>query len=155
MKLTTLCYLEKDGKYLMLYRNRKKNDENGGKWIGVGGKFENNETPYECMCREVLEETGLIVTSAGMRGIVTFVSDKFGCEYMFLQTVDGFEGTLQSCDEGELEWIDKSEVYELPMWEGDRIFLKLLANDAPYFDLKLCYEDEKLAQAYLDGKRIV
>ena len=138
----------------MLYRNRKQNDENGGKWIGVGGKFENNETPFECMRREVLEETGLLVTSAKMRGIVTLVSDKYGCEYMFLYTVDGFEGTLHKCDEGELEWIDKSKVYELPMWEGDAIFLKLLANDAPYFDLKLCYEGEKLVSALLDGKKI-
>lgn len=154
MKLTTLCYVEKDEKYLMLYRNRKKDDENGGKWIGVGGKFENNETPFECMRREVFEETGLVVTGAKMRGIVTFVSDKFGCEYMFLYTVNDFEGTLHKCDEGELEWIDKSKIYELPMWEGDAIFLDLLAKDAPYFDLKLCYEDEKLVLALLDGKKI-
>jgi len=155
MKLTTLCYVEKDGKYLMLYRNRKKNDENGGKWIGVGGKFEQDETPHECMCREVWEETGLSVTDASLRGIVTFVSDVFGCEYMFLYTVTGFEGELKSCDEGELEWIEKSRVYDLPMWEGDAIFLKLLADGAPYFDLKLCYEGEKIASAYLDGKKIV
>ena len=155
MKLTTLCYVEKDGKYLMLYRNRKKNDENGGKWIGVGGKFESGETPNECMRREILEETGLSVKKAQLCGIVTFVSDVFGCEYMFLYTVTEFEGELKPCDEGELEWIDKSKVFSLPMWEGDRIFLELLAKNAPYFDLKLCYEGEKLAQAYLDGERIV
>lgn len=155
MKLTTLCYVEKDEKYLMLYRNRKKNDENGGKWIGVGGKFEENETPNECMRREVFEETGLSVKKADLRGIVTFVSDVFGCEYMFLYTVTEFEGEQRSCDEGELEWIDKSKVFSLPMWEGDRIFLELLAKNAPYFDLKLCYVGEKLVKAYLDGERIV
>lgn len=154
MKLTTLCYIEKDGKYLMLYRNRKKNDENGGKWIGVGGKFEESETPFECMRREVFEETGLSVISAQMRGIVTFVSDVFGCEYMFLYTVSEFFGELRACDEGELEWIDKNKVYDLPMWEGDAIFLRLLASDEPYFDLKLCYTGEKLTSAYLNAKKI-
>ena len=144
MKLTTLCYVEKDEKYLMLYRNRKKDDENCGKWIGVGGKFENNETPFECMRREVFEETGLVVTGAKMRGIVTFVSDKFGCEYMFLYTVNDFEGTLHKCDEGELEWIDKTKLLSLPMWEGDRIFLELLDTDIPFFSLKLCYSGDKL-----------
>lgn len=155
MKLTTLCYIEKDGKYLMLYRNRKKNDENGGKWIGVGGKLEKDETPFECMRREILEETGFCVISAKIRGVVTFVSDVFGCEYMFLYTVNEFSGTLKECDEGELEWIDKTKLYELSMWEGDRIFLDLLAKDTPYFDLKLRYEGEKLSEAYLDGARIV
>ena len=154
MKLTTLCYVEKDEKYLMLYRNRKKNDENGGKWIGVGGKFENNETPFECMRREVFEETGLVVTGAKMRGIVTFVSDKFGCEYMFLYTVNDFEGTLHKCDEGELEWIERTQLRNLSLWEGDKIFLKLLEDDEPFFSLKLCYDGDKLTKAVLNGKEI-
>ena len=155
MKLSTLCYLEKDGKYLMLYRNKKKNDENAGKWIGVGGKFEANESPLQCMKREIFEETGFLVKSAALRSIVTFVSDEYETEYMFLYTVSEFEGDLSTCDEGDLKWIDKDKIYDLPMWEGDRIFLERIAKDHPYFDLKLVYEKNKLVSAILDGEEII
>lgn len=154
MKLSSLCYLEKDGKYLMLYRNKKKNDENAGKWIGVGGKFEENESPLECMRREVLEETGFLVKAATLRSVVTFVSDCFETEYMFLYTVTDFEGKLLECSEGELSWIPKDEIYSLSMWEGDRIFLELIAKNEPYFDLKLVYKGESLVSAILNGKAI-
>ena len=154
MKNTTLCYIEKDGKYLMLHRIRKKNDENHDKWIGIGGKFEDGESPEDCMIREVLEETGLSVTDYTYRGIVTFVSDQYGTEHMHLFTIRGFTGTPKECDEGELEWIGKSDLLELPMWEGDRIFLSLLDSDAPFFSLKLVYCGETLTTAVLNGKTI-
>ena len=152
--MTTLCYIEKDGAYLMLHRTKKQNDENGGKWIGVGGHFEEGESPEDCMKREVFEETGLTAREWRYRGVVTFVSDEFGTEYMHLFTVHGFEGTLKDCDEGVLEWVEKGRLSSLPAWEGDRIFLDLLAKDAPFFSLKLVYSGEKLISAELDGEKI-
>ncbi len=152
MKMTTLCYLERDGKYLMLHRTKKEKDENRDKWIGVGGKFKAGESPEDCMRREVWEETGLTVTAFAYRGIVTFVSDIYPCEYMHLFTVSEWEGTPHECDEGELAWIDKQELYRLPMWEGDRIFLDLIRTPSPFFSLKLTYQNETLTQAALNGK---
>lgn len=154
MKYSTLCYIEKDEKYLMLHRVSKKDDENAGKWIGVGGKFEKGESPEDCVCREVLEETGLTLTEYKYRGIVTFVSDIYDTEYMHLFTATGFEGDIRECDEGKLEWIGKSELYDLMLWEGDRIFLRLIATDTPFFSLKLTYKGDNLTQAVLDGKII-
>ena len=152
MKNTSLCYIERDGCYLMLHRTKKVNDENHDKWIGVGGKFEEGESPEECMLREVREETGLILSAWRYRGIVTFVSDEWGGEYMHLFTADGFTGELKSCDEGELEWVEKQRLLSLPIWEGDKIFLRLLDSAQPFFSLKLCYKGERLAAATLDGK---
>lgn len=152
---STLCYLERDGAYLMLHRVKKKNDLNEGKWIGVGGKFEDKESPEECARREIFEETGLSVKSLRFRGIVTFVSDKWETEYMHLFTSDDFSGELTDCDEGVLKWIPKNELSALPQWEGDRIFLDLIAQDAPVFGLKLCYKGDDLISAALNGSRIV
>ncbi len=154
MKNTTLCYLEKDGQYLMLYRNKKKNDPNAGKWIGVGGKFEEGESPDECVCREVWEETGLRLTQWRFRGIVTFVSDLWPSEYMHLFTADGFEGDVHACNEGDLSWVNKQEVPQLPLWEGDRIFLRLLAQEEPFFLLKLEYHGDELVRAILNGREV-
>lgn len=145
MKNTTLCYIEKDEKYLMLHRTKKENDENHDKWIGVGGKFEGGESPYDAARREILEETGLIAEKLNYRGIVTFVSDIYGTEYMHLFTCKNFSGELSDeCTEGELEWIDKSAVYSLPIWEGDKIFFKLLEERETFFSLKLIYRGENL-----------
>ena len=152
MKNTSLCYIERDGCYLMLHRTKKVNDENHDKWIGVGGKFEEGESPEECMLREVQEETGLTLSAWRYRGIVTFVSDEWGGEYMHLFTADGFTGELKSCDEGELEWVEKQRLLSLPIWEGDKIFLRLLDSAQPFFSLKLCYEGERLVSAALNGK---
>ena len=152
MKNTSLCYIERDGKYLMLHRTKKVNDENHDKWIGVGGKFEEGESPEECMLREVQEETGLTLTAWRYRGIVTFVSNEWSGEYMHLFTADSYSGELISCEEGELEWVEKERLYSLPIWEGDKIFLRLLHSGRPFFSLKLCYEGERLVSAALDGK---
>ena len=152
MKNTSLCYIERDGKYLMLHRTKKVNDENHDKWIGVGGKFEEGESPEECMLREVQEETGLTLTAWRYRGIVTFVSNEWSGEYMHLFTADGYSGARKSCEEGELEWVEKERLYSLPIWEGDKIFLRLLDSGRPFFSLKLCYEGERLVSAALDGK---
>lgn len=154
MKNTTLCYITRGSEYLMLHRVKKKNDENEGKWIGVGGKLEPNESPDECLLREVREETGLRLTSWRYRGIVTFVSDLWEGEYMHLFTADGFEGELQSCDEGELAWIDRKDIPNLPQWEGDRVFLRLLDEEIPFFSLKLCYTGDRLTKAILNGNPI-
>ena len=153
MILTTLCYIEQDGKYLMMHRTKKENDVNHEKWVGIGGKFEDGESPEECLLRETREETGLILTSYRFRGIVTFVSDMWPTEYMCLYTADGFEGTpvLNDCREGELLWVPKDRIGELRLWEGDKIFLRLLAENAPFFSLKLRYEGEELAEVILDG----
>ena len=151
MKNTTLCYLERDGKYLMLHRIKKEHDANRDKWIGVGGHFEDGESPEDCVRREVQEETGLTLTCFSYRGIVTFVSDRWETEYMHLFTADGFSGTLKECDEGALEWTRKDALLNLPMWEGDRIFLKLIENPRAFFSLKLKYEGETLSGAWLDG----
>ena len=145
MKNTTLCYIEKDGAYLMMHRIKKVNDENRDKWIGIGGKLEEGETPYDTARREILEETGLIVTELFYRGIITFVSDIYGTEYMHLFTTDKFSGELKSdCDEGNLEWVKKSDVLNLPIWEGDKIFLRLLDTEKRFFSLKLIYKGDKL-----------
>ena len=154
MKNTSLCYIEKDGKYLMLHRVKKLNDENHDKWIGIGGKFEYGESPEDCMLREVREETGLSAENWKYRGIVTFVSDEWGTEYMHLFTCDAFSGQIKDCDEGVLEWIDKKRLLDLPIWEGDKIFLRLLDEDVPFFSLKLCYSGNKLTNAVLDGKKL-
>ena len=145
MKLTTVCYIEKDRKYLMLHRTKKEKDENGGKWIGIGGKFEFGETPYDCVRREVLEETGLTLMNPRYRGIVTFVSNVWGTEYMHLFTATEYSGTLtEDCAEGDLDWIDIGELSQLPMWEGDKIFHKLLLEDKGFFSLRLEYNGDDL-----------
>lgn len=152
MKNTTLCYLEQDGKYLMLHRVKKREDANRGKWIGVGGRFEDGESPEDCVRREVLEETGLTLTRFSYRGIVTFASDHWETEYMHLFTADGFLGTLRDCDEGTLAWVDKADLAKLPMWAGDRIFFRLIESPRPFFSLKLKYEGERLAGVWLNGE---
>lgn len=152
--LTTLCYIEKDDHYLMLHRISKEMDINKDKWIGVGGHFEENESPEECLLREVKEETGLTLTSYRFRGLVTFISDRCQTEYMCLYTADGFEGELMECDEGVLTWIPKKKLEELTLWEGDKIFFKLLLKDAPFFLLKLKYEGDSLVEAVLNGEMI-
>lgn len=154
MKLTTLCYLERGDEYLMLHRTKKKNDENHDKWIGVGGKFEAGESPEDCMRREIFEETGLLVTEYRYRGLVTFVSDLYETEYMHLFTVTDWTGEARECDEGELAWIKKQKLFDLTLWQGDRIFLKLLQEDVPFFSLKLTYQGDELIEAVLDGKLI-
>lgn len=155
MSLTTLCYIEKDGCYLMMHRIKKKNDVNQEKWVGIGGHFEVDESPEECLLREAMEETGLTLTSYRFRGLVTFISDKWETEYMCLYTADGFEGEIGECNEGELVWIPKDKVMNLKLWEGDKIFFQLLNEDAPFFSLKLRYEGETLAEAVLDGKNLL
>lgn len=157
MKNTTLCYIEKDEKYLMLHRIKKKNDCNSHKWIGVGGKFLENESPEECVIREALEETGLNLIKPEYRGIVTFVSDEWETEQMHLFTCTEFEGTLiegDSCDEGVLEWVKKEAVPTLPIWKGDKLFLSLLSRDVPFFSMKLEYKKDELVFASLYGKEL-
>jgi 8-oxo-dGTP diphosphatase len=151
---TTLCYLERGDEYLMLHRVKKKNDLNHDKWIGVGGKFLDGECPEECLLRETWEETGLTLTEYRYRGLVTFVSDQWPTEYMHLFTATGWTGDPHECDEGELAWIKKTDLLSLPLWEGDKIFLRLLDTDAPFFSLKLRYEGEKLVQAVLNGQSL-
>lgn len=147
MQNTTLCYIEHDNKYLMLHRTKKENDLNEGKWIGVGGKFEQDETPEECLLREVKEETGLTLTKYRLRAVITFLSDKWETEYMYLFTANAFTGTLTDCNEGELKWIDKEKVPELNIWEGDQIFLQKLLADEDFFTLKVVYEGDKLVES--------
>lgn len=155
MKQTTLCYMEREGKYLMLHRIKKKNDASHDKWIGVGGKCEMNESPEECMLREVKEETGFDIIDWQYRGIVTFISDQWPAEYMHLFTASKWEGTMIDCDEGVLEWIDKQEIYNLPLWKGDRIFLKLLEDkNHPFFSLKVVYQQDELVSAKLNNVRL-
>ena len=158
MILSTLCYIERNieekSQYLMLHRVKKENDCNRDKWIGVGGKFEDGESPEECVLRETLEETGLTLTDWRYRGIVTFVSDRWETEYMHLFTATGWTGRLHECDEGVLEWVSREQFRGLPQWEGDRIFLRLIEEDAPFFSLKLRYEGEHLAYAALNGKEL-
>lgn len=153
-KLTTLCYIEKGDSYLMLHRVSKKHDVNKDKWIGIGGHFEENESPEECLLREAKEETGLILTSWKFRGIVTFISEGWDTEYMCLYTADRYEGEIIPCNEGVLEWIRKEDLLKLNLWEGDKIFLKLLQEDAPFFSLKLAYKGDILTEAVLDGKKL-
>lgn len=169
MILSTLCYIENDGRYLMLHRTKKKEDPNEGKWIGVGGKFEENESPDECVIREVREETGFTLTNYRFRGLVTFVSDLWETEYMHLFTADGFitgdggaiedstvrfEPELPVCSEGRLAWVDKSDVMSLRLWEGDRIFLRLLTETEEFFSLKLEYRGDDLVRASMAGREI-
>ena len=149
--LTTLCYIEKDDCYLMLHRIKKENDINKDKWIGIGGHFEDRESPEECLLREVKEETGLTLTSYRFRGIVTFVTETGLFEYMCLYTADGFEGELLDCDEGTLEWVPKNQLKELNLWQGDYIFLRLLEEREDFFSLKLVYEGDTLQEVLLDG----
>ena len=151
MKNTTLCYIEKDDKYLMIHRVKKVNDVNKDKWIGIGGKFEERESPFDCVRREMFEETGLIADELKYRGLVTFVSDEYGTEYMHLFHTKNFHGNLISdCDEGVLEWVDKDAVLNLPLWEGDKIFLDLLRKDVPFFSLKLVYKGSDLVSHALE-----
>ncbi len=154
MKMTTLCYIERDGQYLMLHRIKKEDDENKDKWVGIGGKFEDGESPEDCVLREVYEETGLTLKSFRYCGIVTFVSNEYGTEYMHLFKSDCFEGEIKDCDEGALEWIKKEELLKLPMWEGDKIFLELLDRENKFFSLKLNYMGDVLTGAVLDGIKI-
>ena len=155
MKNTTLCYLEQEGCLLMLHRVKKVNDENRDKWIGVGGKLEDRESPEDCLLREVKEETGLTLERWRYRGLVTFVSDKWETEYMHLYTADKFSGTMKECDEGNLEWVPREQVEHLPIWEGDKIFLRMIADpETPFFSLKLVYRGDTLVDAALDGKKM-
>lgn len=151
MKQTTLCYLERNDQYLMLYRNKKANDVNEGKWVGVGGKFEDNETPEQCMLREVYEETGLKVTQWSYRGIVSFISDIWPDEEMHLFVCTQWDGQQKECDEGELRWISKRDLLEITMWEGDKIFLKMIEQEMPFFHLELSYQGDVLVSAVCDG----
>ena len=150
--LTTLCYIEKDDKYLMLHRVKKEKDVNKDKWIGIGGHFEIGESPEECLLREVREETGLTLTGFSFRGIVTFSALGWPTEYMCLYTADQFEGTLTECDEGTLEWVEKDRLMSLNLWEGDKIFFRLLLENAPFFSLKLSYDGDKLTESALNGE---
>ena len=152
MRNTTLCHIEKDGCYLMLHRIKKENDLNRDKWVGIGGKFEDKESPEECNLREVYEETGLTLKGTEYRGIVTFVSDKWETEYMHIFYSDSFSGEVKDCDEGVLEWVKKERLFSLPVWEGDKIFLRLLEENAPFFSLKLEYKGDTLLKAVLNGK---
>lgn len=148
MRETTLCYLEQDGAYLMLYRNKKPNDINAGKWIGIGGKLEAGETPESCVCRDVLEETGLTLTAFSYRGIVDFDSDCDGTERMHLFTATAWEGTLHACDEGDLRWIKITDLHRYPLWEGDAVFLSALQEGKDFFHITLTYRGGHLVNTH-------
>lgn len=153
--LTTLCYLEQNGFYLMLHRTKKEKDINKDKWIGIGGHLEEGESPEECLVREMREETGVTPLSPKLRGIITFVSDRYGTEYMFLYSSEAYQGELSSdCDEGDLEWVRKDKIASLPLWEGDKIFLRLMSENHPFFSLKLSYQGDNLVYAALDGEEL-
>ena len=148
---TTLCYIEKDGAYLMIHRIKKENDLNKDKWVGVGGKLEEGESPFDCVRREVYEETGVIIKEPRYRGIITFVSDKWGTEYMHLFTATDYDGEIDyDCDEGKLEWVKKEVVPTLPIWEGDKIFFDLIEKEKRFFSLKLCYVGDTLVSHTLE-----
>ncbi|WP_295355049.1 8-oxo-dGTP diphosphatase [uncultured Succinivibrio sp.] len=150
--LTTLCYLEQNGCYLMLHRTKKEKDINKDKWIGIGGHLEEGESPEECLVREMREETGVTPLSPKLRGIITFVSDRYGTEYMFLYSAEAYQGKLSSdCPEGDLQWVEKDRIFSLPLWEGDKIFLRLMSENHPFFSLKLSYQGDNLVYAALDG----
>ena len=153
--LTTLCYLEQNGCYLMLHRTKKEKDINKDKWIGIGGHLEEGESPEECLVREMREETGVTPLSPKLRGIITFVSDRYGTEYMFLYSAEAYQGELSSdCPEGDLQWVDKDRISSLPLWEGDKIFLRLMSENHPFFSLKLSYQGDNLVYAALDGEEL-
>ncbi len=154
MKLTTLCYIERENAYLMLHRVSKEQDVNKDKWIGVGGHFEAGESPEECVLREVKEETGLTLLSWQFRGVITFSSEGWEDEYICLFTADKFSGELTACDEGVLEWVDQESVLKLNLWEGDKIFFRLLNEKRPFFSLKLSYRENRLVYAALDGRAL-
>ena len=155
MHNSTLCYITRGNEVLMLHRVKKKNDVNQDKWIGIGGKFEENETPDECLLREAKEETGLTLTRWKCRGVVTFLTNgPWDGEYMYLFSADGFEGELKECDEGDLQWVDRAFLDSLPKWEGDKIFLRLLDEDVPFFSLKLTYIGDELTSAVLNGEKL-
>ena len=154
MELTTLCYIEQDGKYLMLHRTTKEKDINKDKWIGVGGHFEEGESPEDCLLREVREETGLELLSYQFRGILTFQLNERQAEYICLYTADKFTGELSSCNEGTLEWVDKEEVLKMNLWEGDKIFFRLLKENAPFFSIKMHYEGDNMVYCQLNGKEL-
>lgn len=154
MHNSSLCYVLRGNDVLMLHRVKKKNDINKDKWIGIGGKFEFEESPEECMLREAKEETGLTLTSWACRGVVTFLTEGGEGEYMYLFTADGFEGELTDCDEGDLQWVSREFLDALPKWEGDQIFLDLLWQGAPFFLLTLRYRGDRLTEAVLNGKKI-
>ena len=153
--MTTLCYIERDNKYLMLHRVAKKNDINKDKWIGVGGHLEEGESPEECLLREVWEETGLTLTSYRFRGLITFCTDGAPAEYMCLFTADGFSGRMRECSEGKLEWVDRKKLEGLNLWDGDRLFFDLLRRGEPFFSLKYCYRrDGSWYRAELNGRSL-
>lgn len=155
MKQTSLCYIENSGRYLMMHRDKKVNDENKGKWIGVGGKFKEGESPEDCMMRETFEETGIRISDFKYRGIVTFVSDIYETEHMHLFTATSDTDKFTPCDEGELKWIPKGEILSLNLWDGDRVFLKLIEDEnTPFFSLKLVYEGDNLTHTFINGKII-
>ena len=151
-ELTTLCYIEKDNAYLMMHRVKKKNDINKDKYIGVGGHIEHGESPEDCILREIKEETGLDAINIRLRGLLSFVIDDYD-EYSFLYTCDDYSGEIKDCDEGELVWVDKDKINDLPLWEGDKIFFELLNKRADFFSLKLVYINNELTDVYLDGKK--
>ena len=151
---TTLCYITRGDEVLMLHRVKKQNDINKDKWIGIGGKFEEEESPDECLLREVYEETGLTLTNWQCRGVITFLNDRYPGEFMYLFTADGFDGELKTCSEGDLQWVSRQFLDQLPKWEGDQIFLDLLWQNAPFFLLTLRYHGDQLVEAVLDGKKI-
>ena len=150
MILSTLCYIEKEGKYLMLHRTKKENDINKDKWLGIGGKFEEGESPEECIVREVKEETGLTLKSYKLRCIVTYVSTNWETEYMYVFTSNDFVGDLIECDEGDLQWIDKDKITQLNTWEGDKIFVNKIQNESNFFTVKFEYDGEKLVKYNLN-----
>lgn len=155
MRNTTLCYIKKNGKYLLMHRIKKENDLNRDKWIGIGGKFEDKESPEQCNRREVFEETGLTLNSAEYKGIITFVSDIWETEYMHLFTSSDFSGTVKSdCVEGVLEWVNEDKLLSFPTWSGDRIFLEKLDSDE-FFSLRLEYRGETLISAIFNDKEIL
>lgn len=154
MKLTTLCYIDDGERYLMLHRVRKKQDVNKDKWIGIGGKFEAGESPEDCLLREAREETGYTLTDYRLRGVLTFLYGDDEAEYIFLYTASGFSGTPHACEEGNLEWVSKDRIGELNLWEGDRIFFRLLREERPFFSLKLRYDGNDLLEAVLDGEPV-
>lgn len=163
-RLTTLCYAESEDSYLMIHRVKKVNDVNKDKWIGIGGHFEKGESPEECIRREALEETGLTLKELRFRGIVTFCFRKpenvydgerwDDWEYMCLFTAMVDDGELSECNEGDLEWVKKDRIEELNLWEGDKVFFRLLAEGEPFFSLKLCYHGDKLMRTELNGEEV-